>query len=131
MKERFRRFMTGRYGNDQLNQLLSIVSVVLLIVAIFTKWTLVYLLAVILIALCYFRMFSRNTAKRYEENQAFLNWRYRFAVKKDRRKKEFQDRKTHHIYRCPSCGQKVRVPKGKGKISITCPKCKNQFIKNS
>ena len=66
--------MTGRYGNDQLNQLLSIVSVVLLIVAIFTKWTLVYLLAVILIALCYFRMFSRNTAKRYEENQAFLNW---------------------------------------------------------
>ena len=131
MKERLRRFMTGRYGNDQLNQLLSTAALVLLILSLFTKWDITYWLSLFLLGLCYFRMLSKNTAKRYAENQAYLNWRYSLSLKKEQWKKQSRDRKTHHIYKCPSCGQKVRVPRGKGRISITCPKCKNSFIKNS
>ena len=131
MKERFRRFMTGRYGNDQLNQLLSIVSVVLLIVAIFTKWTLVYLLAVILIALCYFRMFSRNVRKRYDENVRFLNKTAKIRGFFKSQKNLMAQRKDYHIYTCPGCKQKIRIPRGKGKIEIRCPKCGTTFIKKS
>lgn len=131
MKERLRRFMAGRYGNDQLNQLLSTVALICMLVSLFTKWSMLYWLAIFALGLCYFRMLSKNIAKRQAENQKYLNWRYSFAVKKDQWRKNMQDRKTHHIYKCPSCGQKVRVPKGKGRISITCPKCKNAFIKNS
>lgn len=78
-----------------------------------------------------YRMFSRNVSKRYEENQKFLNYRYQAAVKKDAAKKRWAQRSIYRFYKCPSCKQKVRVPKGRGKICITCPKCKTEFVKRS
>ena len=66
-----------------------------------------------------FRCFSRNTYQRYRENRKYLMLLDRI---KDR---------EHRYFECPKCRQPVRVPRGKGKISITCPKCKEKFVKNT
>ena len=74
---------------------------------------------------------SRNVSKRYEENQRYLNAKYRAVVKKNNLKKRWAQRSTYRFFKCPQCKQTVRVPKGRGKICITCPKCKTEFIKKS
>ena len=78
----------------------------------------------------YFRILSRNVSKR-EENQRYLNAKYRAVVKKNNLKKRWAQRSTYRFFKCPQCKQTVRVPKGRGKICITCPKCKTEFIKKS
>ena len=123
--------MSGRYGADELSRMLLAISMVFLIISMLSRWNLFYLFAIVLLIYTYFRMFSRNVSKRYAENQKYLNWKYRLVVKKDRKKKQWEQRKIYHFYKCPSCGQKVRVPKGKGKICITCPKCRMEFVRKS
>ena len=79
----------------------------------------------------YFRMFSRNIYKRAAENQAFLKKTARIRSWFYKQKSMMAQRKTHRIFKCPTCKQKIRVPKGKGRIEIRCPKCSTTFIKNS
>lgn len=79
----------------------------------------------------YFRMFSRNVYKRAAENQKWLNKTYKIRAWFSRQKTSVSQRKVYHIYKCPSCRQKIRIPKGKGKIEVRCPKCSTTFIKNS
>jgi len=131
MKQKLQQFMSGRYGVDQLSKVMMYISLALLLISMISGWELLYFVAIILLGYSYFRTFSRNISKRYEENQKFLNWKYRLVVRKDQQKKHWEQRKIYHFYKCPSCKQKVRVPKGKGKICITCPKCKTEFIKHS
>lgn len=123
--------MSGRYGADELSRMLLAISMVFLVISMLSRWNLFYLFAIVLLIYTYFRMFSRNVSKRYAENQKYLNWKYRLVVKKDQKKKQWEQRKIYHFYKCPSCGQKVRVPKGKGKICITCPKCRTEFVRKS
>ena len=131
MREKLRRFMTGRYGVDQLSRLYLVLTLVLLVLSMFTKLPIFYGLAIILLIYMYYRMFSKNTTKMYAQNQKYLNMRYQIVVKWNNAKKHFAQRKEYRFYRCPKCHQKVRVPRGKGKICITCPKCRNEFIKKS
>lgn len=131
MKQKIQQFMAGRYGADQLGQVILGIALVFMVVSLFSRWNIFYLLALGLLVYEYYRMFSKQIDKRYQENQKFMNWRYRLVVKRSRKKEQFKQRKIYHFYRCPSCKQKVRVPKGKGKICITCPKCKTEFIKKS
>lgn len=131
MKEKFRKFMIGRYGVDSLSKFMLGTAVVLLVFAMGFRNNFLNTLACLLVLLCYFRMFSRNYQKRAEENQKFLELKGKVATFLKREKEYFEQRKTHHIYKCPSCKQKIRVPKGKGKICITCPKCHTEFIKKS
>lgn len=131
MKEKFRRFMMGRYGADELSRAQSMVALILLFISMFSRLGIFYWMAIALIIYSTWRMFSRNVSKRYEENQKFLNYRYQLIVKKDRLKKHFQQRKIYRFYKCPQCRQKVRVPKGRGKICITCPKCRTEFVRKS
>lgn len=131
MKLGFQRFMQGRNGMDELGQAINMVVLVLLLISIFTRWNVLYFIAIGLMIYMYFRVFSKNTPKRYAENQKFRNLRYDMAIKKNNKKKEWQQRKIYRFYRCPMCRQKVRVPKGRGKICITCPKCKAEFVKRS
>ena len=131
MKEKLRQFMQGRYGADELSRFSSIVVIVLLVVSLFTRWSIFYLLGFALMIYMYFRMFSRNIAKRRAENQKFLNFRYHAVVQWNKQKNQLAQRKTHRFFKCPSCKQKVRVPKGRGRICITCPKCRTEFIKKS
>ncbi len=130
MKEKMYRFMQGRYGNDNLNRFLMAATVVCWVISMFTTPYL-YFLGFIGIIIVYFRMFSKNIYKRAEENRAYLKYENRVKAFFRRQKSGMAQRKTHHIYKCPSCKQKIRVPRGKGRIEITCPKCRHTFIKKS
>lgn len=132
-RERVYRFMQGRYGAggaDALTRFLSALVFVLIILSFFgVPFT--YVVALLLIIYMYFRLFSRNYYKRQMENNFYLKQEYKvkgFFAKLTRNVKQ---RKTHHIYKCPTCRQKIRVPRGKGRIEIRCPKCSTKFIKKS
>ncbi len=131
MKEKFLRFMQGRYGADKLGQFLSGVSVALLVISIFDKTRLSFTAALALLIYSYFRIFSKNIPKRYAENQKYLALTGRLRQKLAKKKSELQQRRVYHIYKCPGCGQKMRIPKGKGKIEVRCPKCGTIFVKKS
>ena len=131
MKERMQRFMGGRYGNDQLNQFIFIVAIISMVLEIITRQSLFYTLTLVLLILAYVRVFSRNINKRYEENMKFLQKKDAILNKFRKQKYYAAQRRNFHIYTCPQCKQKIRIPKGKGKISITCPKCRTSFIKKS
>ena len=77
------------------------------------------------------RMFSRNISRRSAENQKYMKIHYKFMSRFNKVRARIKDSKTHRIFKCPSCGQKIRVPKGKGRISIKCPKCRIEFIKKT
>ena len=125
------QFMQGRYGADQMGQMLSAVSMVFLIISLFSRNQAWFLLAVIGIVYNYFRMFSKNISKRYAENQKYLTMTAGIRRKLASWKSQLAQRKIYHIYRCPGCKQKIRVPRGRGKIEIRCPKCNTRFVKKS
>ena len=129
-KNKMMQFMQGRYGADQMGQMLSAVSMVFLIISLFSRNQAWFLLAVIGIVYNYVRMFSKNISKRYAENQKYLGYTQKIRSRFTREKNMMEQRKTHHIYTCPGCGQKIRIPRGKGqKVEIECPKCHEKFIK--
>ena len=122
------KFMVGRNGRDEL-QLFSMWIAVLLIILspLITKVVHIPIadtLAFIIMAYSVFRFCSKEVYKRREENQKFLRelefLKLRISV-----------RKTHKIYRCKGCGRKIRVPRGKGKIEITCPLCGKKFVRRT
>ena len=118
-----RQLFVGRYGHDKLNLVLLSVGLVMSVLGVFVKNVLLNLIftggSMVLLVISMIRCFSRNTYQRYQENRRFLLLLDRF---KD---------KTHRYFTCPKCHQTVRVPKGKGKIAITCPKCREKFVKNT
>ena len=131
LNTKMQQFMVGRYGADELGRFISVSTLVCLLVSLFTKWVILYWIGLFLIFYTYFRMFSKNVSKRYQENQKFLTLRYKAVAKWSIMKKHFLERKIYRFYKCPQCKQKVRVPKGRGKICITCPKCRTEFVKKS
>ncbi len=131
MRERIQRFMIGRYGNDDLGKFTLGLTIALYIINIFFRMRLISTLMFLTAVIGIYRMFSKNIQKRYQENVKFLNLKNKFMAKWKRGKTDFEQRKTHHIYRCPTCRQKIRIPRGKGRICITCPKCKTEFTKTS
>lgn len=135
MKEKLIRFMQGRYGVDTFSKFLLILGLAAVLVSSFfsgkTIGTICYFLGWILIIYCYFRMFSKNVTKRYAENQTFMAKTYKFRCSFQKQKNIWKQRKAYHIYKCPSCGQKIRIPRGKGKIEVRCPKCSTTFVKKS
>ena len=130
MREKIQRFMWGRYGNDRFNQFLMIVALVCIVISMFGG-SLFYLLGIGLMVYAYFRMFSRNTGKRAAENQWYLRKEMKVRGFLLSQKKAFAQRKEYHIYKCPNCKQKLRVPRGRGRIAIRCRKCGTEFIKKS
>lgn len=131
MREKFYQFMSGRNGVDDLARMHSWGVLILLLLGIFTRLGIFSVLALALLIYMYFRVFSRNTSNRYEENQKYLNFKYNRTVSWNRFKKRTAQRRDYRFYKCPMCKQEVRVPKGHGKIEITCPKCREQFIRRS
>ena len=133
MLEKLRSFMQGRYGNDQLNIFLIIAGcVTTLLLTLFIPGKLYYLrsLGTVFYIIALIRMMSKNYAKRSAENAKFMQksepWR-RFLMKKISQKQDT----THKYYNCPRCHRTLRVPKGRGKINITCPHCSREFQKKT
>ena len=118
-----RNFMAGRYGTDRLNMVILCAGLVASLLSVWIKaapfnlifWALSY--GLMIWAIC--RSLSRNTYKRYQENRKYLQI---FGRLKDR---------EHRYFDCPKCRQMVRVPRGKGKIAITCPKCREKFVRKT
>ena len=131
LKDRFIRFMYGRYGVDSFGKFTIWGSLILMLIAGWTHRGILSWLAWAGIIYSYFRMFSKNTYKRAAENQKYLQMTRGIRTFFYRQRNMITQRKTHHIYKCPNCKQKIRIPKGKGKIEIRCPKCQTTFIKKS
>ena len=129
------RSMTGRYGTDQLNRALNFATLVLLVLSLFIGrsgfGSLIWLLALAGLIWGTFRTFSRNILKRQRENDAYLGLtrktRERFRGARDR----FRQRKDYRFFRCPSCRTWLRVPRGKGKLNITCRQCGERFTRST
>lgn len=130
MKAWFQRFMSGRYGFDQLNGFLCILSLILVVLGAWLSGFL-YWLGLALLLWCYYRIFSRNIQKRYAENTKYLSLQNQAKDWLARQKLRFDQRKVYRYFKCPHCRQSIRVPRGRGRISITCPKCGTSFIKKS
>jgi len=118
-----RNFMMGRYGTDKLNMAILCVGLAASLLSVFIRTPglnlVLFLLSYGMMFWAIFRSLSRNTYKRYQENRKFLQI---FGRLKDRQ---------HRYFDCPKCRQMVRVPRGKGKISITCPRCREKFVRKT
>lgn len=131
IKNWLRNFMVGRYGPDQLYMGLLILSLLLMVVAQITSLSFISIIAYLVLVIAIFRMLSRNIYKRRAENDRFLKvwWPVRQKITGIFKRKP--DRKTHTYFKCPACKNVLRVPRGKGRIQITCPKCGERFQKKT
>lgn len=136
MRERFQRFMMGRYGVDSFGKFLMGFAFFLIILSFFRFENATIIVAInfgliLVLVYSYFRMFSRNYAKRSMENQKYLNMTRGIRNWFTKTKRRANARKNYKYFSCPKCGKKVRVPRGHGKIMVTCPECKTEFIKKT
>ena len=135
MREKLQRFMTGRYGADELGRTLNIVVLVSLVVSMFSGLlpvlSVFYWFGIALMIYNCFRMFSKNVGQRYQENQAYLRKRFYVTEYWKKVKFYFAEGRRYRIFKCPGCSQKIRIPRGHGKVSIHCPKCGKDFIKKT
>ena len=130
IRNAIQRFMYGRYGNDQLNLFLMGLYLLLYLVFLFVRLEPLYWVVFILLAVTLFRMLSRNIQRRRMENARFMRaagpvirwFRLRRTIHRD---------KEHVYFKCPNCGQQLRVPRGKGKITVTCRGCGASFEEKS
>ncbi len=127
MREKFARFMYGRNGADQLARFTSYLVLIFILIDVFVEGTFFYLIAFILLIYNFIRIFSRNLDKRRAENARFLKLRNKFMYAFRDWKERQKQKKDYAFFRCPSCKAMLRVPRGKGKIRVTCRKCGNAF----
>ena len=140
-REKFARFMQGRYGNDDYGRFLLLLTAVCLVLKLFLKRSVLTILVWALIIYYYIRFLSRDIRRRYDENTRFLELKGKVVrffgdlFGKTRSTagsgQSSASQSSYKIFSCPGCRQKVRVPKGRGRICITCPKCGREFIKRS
>lgn len=131
MRLRMSQFLYGRNGQDDISNACYLTGLVLFILSLITKQTVIYSIALIIWGYSIFRIFSKNIIRRQAENVWYLRkkeevtkwWRFQG--------KRRSDRKISKYYRCKECKQMIRVPRGRGKIEITCPRCQNRFIKRT
>ncbi len=128
---RLSQFLYGRNGFDYLARTCNVLAIILLVINIFAQSVVIYFAWVALLGYTIFRVYSKNITKRYAENQKFLQ-----ITEVPRRffklaGLQWRDRNVSRYYLCKSCHQQIRVPKGKGRIEIRCPKCGERFIKKT
>lgn len=134
MKQKFAKFMYGRYGMDELSKFISYVALALLIVSMLlgqSEKSVIFIISLALLILSYFRIFSKNFEKRRAENMKFLNLKHPIAERSKLRREMWSQRKEFKFFKCPSCKAVLRVPTGKGKVRIVCKKCGTAFEKKT
>lgn len=130
LRNKIQKFMYNKYGADELGNALVITALVLSLIASLTRIMWLSLIAWVILVWELFRMFSKNYVKRRLENDRYRSCiaiiTRRFKVTKN----NITD-KSNRYYLCPNCHQMIRIPRGKGKITITCPTCRKEFDKKS
>ncbi|OPY61937.1 MAG: hypothetical protein A4E56_01734 [Pelotomaculum sp. PtaU1.Bin065] len=127
MQRGLNKWMAGRYGADQLSLALMLLSLALMIVASLTGVWVLSIASFAPMTWCFFRLFSRKIYQRSAENQRFLGGLLALRSKIRGGFRRLRDLRTHRYFRCTHCGTVLRVPRGKGKIRITCSKCGEKF----
>ncbi len=130
MREKMMRFMQGRYGNDRLGQVMLGLAMVCVVLSLF-RIPFISTIGLVVLILTYYRMFSRQIARRTAENQKYLKLEWKLRAKLQKQKQSLAQRRTHRIYKCPNCRQKIRVPRNRGRIAISCRKCGTEFIRKT
>jgi len=131
LRERLRNFMIGRYGPDQLGAALLIAAIVFGFIGSITRLGVFNVLSYAFLIFDLYRMFSKNILKRRAENDRFIRFWSPLKQKLSARIRRLKARKDSRFFKCPGCKNVLRVPKGRGKIQITCPKCGERFIKKT
>jgi LSD1 subclass zinc finger protein len=137
---RMARFFNGRTGVDALGRTVTWIALILMLLTMITHSSICYLLAMACLVYSVWRMLSKNYQKRYYEIAKFLEKTakirrlfsglpYKIKSFFAKTKANYEQRKVYAIFKCPSCKQKLRAPKGRGKIQVTCSKCHTVFIK--
>ena len=130
MREKIMRFMQGRYGNDRLGQAMLMAALACVVLSLF-RIPFISTIGLAILVLTYYRMFSRRIAKRAAENQKYMQLEWKVRAKLQKKKQSLAQRRTHRIYKCPNCKQKIRVPRNRGRIAISCRKCGTEFIRKT
>lgn len=126
-RERFQRFMAGRYGADRLYHFLLAICFILIVINLFIGSFVLSLLELAILGYATFRTLSKNIYKRQQENLKFLKLIEKPMKFLNLQKCKKRDRKTHVYRKCPSCKNNLRLPKQKGKHTVVCPCCKHRF----
>lgn len=130
IRNAIQRLMYGRYGNDQLNLFLMGLYLPLYLIYMFTRLALLYWVSLVLLFAALFRLLSRNIERRRMENMKFMRAAGP-AISWFRLRRNMRRDKEHVYFKCPSCGQRLRVPRGRGKITVTCRSCGASFEEKS
>ena len=128
---KYRQFMYGRYGADEICFALTILSIIIMLISNIDKLRFLYFIALIPLAVSLWRSLSRDTNARYNERIKFLKFMKGPKEKIILLINKVKDRKNYRFFICLNCKATLRLPKGRGKIKITCPKCNNTFIKKT
>lgn len=132
LAEKMRAWMHGRYGEDELSRFVVVTAMaVILLSNFFRHKEIVYLAAMVPLIWQAFRVFSRNIEKRKKERDVFLRFVGKIKHFFTLRKNMWRERRTHRYYKCPNCKVHLRVPKGRGKIEISCPKCRIKITRKT
>ena len=131
LAQKLQQFMVGRYGNDEFTFFLSIAGLILGLLANFKYLGFLYYIGAILIFFSLFRTLSKNYNARRKELNWYLLWSAKPKAEIKLLINRIQERETHKYFKCKKCKAVLRVPKGRGKIEITCPKCRAKVIKKT
>lgn len=121
LRWKIQKFMQGRNGVDELNRILLYAVLVLYVLSIILQSLVLDYLAFAGVLYLLYRTLSRNLYVRREENRKFITWLETTRIK-------MEQRKDYKIFKCKGCGRNIRVPRGKGKIEVTCPMCGKKTI---
>ena len=124
MMMRFSRWMYGRYGNDELGRFLLLAAIVLAVLSYLPYLQVLSLLALAVLAWSNFRCFSKNIPRRRAELDRFLRVKNKWKTALSLRRRMWRERKTHRYVKCKHCRAVLRVPRGRGKVQVGCPRCK-------
>ncbi|MBO5333890.1 MAG: hypothetical protein J6B37_07260 [Clostridia bacterium] len=131
LARKLQQFMVGRYGNDEFTLFLSLAGLILGLLANFKYLGFLYYIGAILIIFGLFRTLSKNYNARRKELNWYLLWSAKPKAEIKLLINRIQERETHKYFKCKNCKAVLRVPKGRGKIEITCPKCRAKVIKKT
>ena len=131
LRSALNRSLQGRYGVDHFSQFLTRAAMVCLVLSWIDALSFLWTWAVILTVYGLFRIFSRNFPKRRAENSAYLQLTYKFRIKLNEWKNRWKERKNYKYFRCKGCKKLLRVPRGRGKLNVTCPQCSQRMSLHS